>query len=154
MLSSLVCSCCWPWPWPWPRCPVLATQEPHPADDLNGADVARKLTILSRIIPALRAAPPASDPASPGTPAAAKAEKEEAEARTRTGEAYAGAPFEFNNAGSLAYVGGWEAVFDRTRAARGPKNKETGRVAWLLWRSAYFTKTLSVRNKILVPVYW
>ncbi|KZP18209.1 aspartate kinase homoserine dehydrogenase [Athelia psychrophila] len=32
--------------------------EPHPADDLNGADVARKLTILSRYIPALRAALP------------------------------------------------------------------------------------------------
>jgi len=34
-------------------------KEPHPADDLNGADVARKLTILSRIIPALRNALPA-----------------------------------------------------------------------------------------------
>jgi homoserine dehydrogenase len=33
-------------------------QEPHPADDLNGADVARKLTILSRIIPSLRTALP------------------------------------------------------------------------------------------------
>jgi len=30
--------------------------EPHPADDLNGADVARKLTILSRYIPSLRTA--------------------------------------------------------------------------------------------------
>ena len=29
-------------------------QEPNPADDLNGADVARKLTILSRCIPSLR----------------------------------------------------------------------------------------------------
>ena len=48
-----------PWPWPWNRCPVHSIQEPHPADDLNGADVARKLTILSRIIPALRAALPA-----------------------------------------------------------------------------------------------
>ena len=28
----------------------LYMQEPHPADDLNGFDVARKLTILSRII--------------------------------------------------------------------------------------------------------
>lgn len=28
-------------------------QEPHPGDDLNGADVARKLTILSRMIPGL-----------------------------------------------------------------------------------------------------
>ena len=62
--------------------------------------------------------------------------------------------FRFQNAGSLAYVGDWNAVFDRTQAARGPKGKETGRVAWLLWRSAYFTKTLSVRNKILVPMYW
>ncbi|EGO03925.1 hypothetical protein SERLA73DRAFT_175619 [Serpula lacrymans var. lacrymans S7.3] len=32
--------------------------EPHPADDLNGADVARKLTILSRAIPSLRASLP------------------------------------------------------------------------------------------------
>ncbi len=32
---------------------VLSLQEPHPADDLNGADVARKLTILSRYIPSL-----------------------------------------------------------------------------------------------------
>ncbi|KAI0366509.1 FAD/NAD(P)-binding domain-containing protein [Pilatotrama ljubarskyi] len=64
------------------------------------------------------------------------------------------APFKFHNAGSLAYVGDWEAIFDRTKAASGPKGKETGRLAWLLWRSAYFTKTLSVRNKILVPMYW
>jgi homoserine dehydrogenase len=28
-------------------------QEPHPGDDLNGADVARKLTILSRMLPGL-----------------------------------------------------------------------------------------------------
>ncbi|RDX45101.1 aspartate kinase homoserine dehydrogenase [Lentinus brumalis] len=32
--------------------------EPHPADDLNGADVARKLTILSRFVPSLRSALP------------------------------------------------------------------------------------------------
>ncbi|KAJ8521357.1 hypothetical protein ONZ45_g1912 [Pleurotus djamor] len=32
--------------------------EPHPADDLNGADVARKLTILSRLIPSLRSSLP------------------------------------------------------------------------------------------------
>ncbi|PKI85414.1 homoserine dehydrogenase [Malassezia vespertilionis] len=32
--------------------------EPHPADDLSGSDVARKLTILSRLIPALSEALP------------------------------------------------------------------------------------------------
>ena len=45
--------------------------------------------------------------------------------------------FKFQNAGSLAYVGDWEAIFDRTKAAVGPKHKETGRLAWLLWRSAF-----------------
>ena len=30
--------------------PRISNQEPHPADDLNGYDVARKLTILSRLI--------------------------------------------------------------------------------------------------------
>lgn len=28
--------------------------------------------------------------------------------------------------------------------------KETGRLAWLLWRSAYFTMTLSIRNRCVV----
>lgn len=32
--------------------------EPHPADDLNGADVARKLAILARLVPALSGALP------------------------------------------------------------------------------------------------
>lgn len=26
-------------------------------------------------------------------------------------------------------------------------SQENGRLAWLLWRSAYFTRTLSIRNK-------
>jgi len=63
-------------------------------------------------------------------------------------------PFEFLNMGSMAYLGDWRAVYDRTSAQSGPKTTETGRVAWLLWRSAYFSMTLSWRNKILVPVYW
>ena len=33
-------------------------QEPHPGDDLNGADVARKLTIFARSIPSLQNALP------------------------------------------------------------------------------------------------
>jgi len=36
------------------RGPCAHVQEPNPADDLNGADVARKLTILSRYVPSLR----------------------------------------------------------------------------------------------------
>lgn len=66
-----------------------------------------------------------------------------------------------------------KAIYDRSGAENGVKAKESGRLAWLLWRSAYFTMTLSVRNKyvkiimlpdcvliwnldvrILVPTYW
>ncbi|KXN88434.1 Internal alternative NAD(P)H-ubiquinone oxidoreductase A2, mitochondrial [Leucoagaricus sp. SymC.cos] len=68
-------------------------------------------------------------------------------------------PFVFHNQGSLAYVGNWKAIYDRSSTLpEGEKDKfmskETGRLAWLLWRSAYFTMTLSWRNKILVPTYW
>lgn len=36
------------------QCSNASHQEPNPADDLNGADVARKLTILARLIPELK----------------------------------------------------------------------------------------------------
>ena len=55
-------------------------------------------------------------------------------------------PFVFHNMGSLAYLGDWQAVYDRTKT-ENLKTKEAGRLAWLLWRSAYFTRTLSIRNK-------
>lgn len=47
----------------------------------------------------------------------------------------------------------WEyrkAIYDRPGppgSEGGFMQKETGRAAWLLWRSAYFTMTLSWRNK-------
>ncbi|EGO01244.1 NDE1, mitochondrial external NADH dehydrogenase [Serpula lacrymans var. lacrymans S7.3] len=63
-------------------------------------------------------------------------------------------PFEFLDLGSMAYLGDWKAIYDRSGADTGIKTKESGRLAWLLWRSAYFTMTLSLRNKILVPMYW
>jgi NADH dehydrogenase FAD-containing subunit len=73
-------------------------------------------------------------------------------------------PFVFQNQGSLAYIGDWfvsyntkelgssplpfrRAIYDRSSAEKGIKTKESGRVAWLLWRSAYFTMTLSWRNR-------
>ncbi|KAF9453319.1 NDE1, mitochondrial external NADH dehydrogenase [Macrolepiota fuliginosa MF-IS2] len=68
-------------------------------------------------------------------------------------------PFTFHNRGSLAYIGNWKAIYDRTSGLPEEEkdkfmSKETGRLAWLLWRSAYFTGTLSWRNRILVPTYW
>ncbi|KAJ7057162.1 FAD/NAD(P)-binding domain-containing protein [Mycena amicta] len=63
-------------------------------------------------------------------------------------------PFKFENQGSLAYLGDWKAIYDKGSDKDKIMSKESGRVAWLLWRSAYFTMTLSWRNKILVPMYW
>ncbi|KJA25263.1 hypothetical protein HYPSUDRAFT_64846 [Hypholoma sublateritium FD-334 SS-4] len=65
-------------------------------------------------------------------------------------------PFSFENRGSLAYIGNWKAIYDRSASSPddGFLTKETGRTAWLLWRSAYFTMALSTRNKILIPTYW
>ncbi|KAJ7291043.1 NDE1, mitochondrial external NADH dehydrogenase [Mycena rebaudengoi] len=63
-------------------------------------------------------------------------------------------PFKFENQGSLAYIGDWKAIYDNSGKDDKLISKESGRVAWLLWRSAYFTMTLSWRNKILVPLYW
>ncbi|KAG6850786.1 hypothetical protein H0H93_008824 [Arthromyces matolae] len=64
--------------------------------------------------------------------------------------------FEFKNLGSLAYIGDCtlhqtdvasrKAIYDRP-GSDGFLSKESGRLAWLLWRSAYFTMTLSVKNK-------
>ncbi|EPQ53048.1 FAD/NAD P-binding domain-containing protein [Gloeophyllum trabeum ATCC 11539] len=63
-------------------------------------------------------------------------------------------PFKWKNMGTLAYVGEDHALYDRTKAAKGPKPKKAGRLAWLLWRSAYVSMALSTRNKILIPTFW
>ncbi|EJD51953.1 FAD/NAD(P)-binding domain-containing protein [Auricularia subglabra TFB-10046 SS5] len=80
------------------------------------------------------------------------AKKLNAEVKGKTGPA----AFRFVNRGMLAYLGDWRAIYDRGYGgqSKGLFRKESGRFAWLLWRSAYFTMTLSTRNKILIPVYW
>jgi NADH dehydrogenase FAD-containing subunit len=57
-------------------------------------------------------------------------------------------PFIFQNQGMLAYIGENRALANVYRF----KNK--GFFTFLFWRSAYLTKLVSVRNKILVPMYW
>lgn len=63
--------------------------------------------------------------------------------------------FGFKNLGVMTYIGNAKALFqggstNREGKARGLR----GWVAFLLWRGAYLTMTLSWRNKILVPMYW
>ncbi|RYC60498.1 hypothetical protein CHU98_g5728 [Xylaria longipes] len=57
-------------------------------------------------------------------------------------------PFKFRNWGVMTYLGGWRAIHQSSA------DELTGRAAWFLWRTAYLTKSMTVRNKIMVPVYW
>jgi len=57
-------------------------------------------------------------------------------------------PFQYNHLFSLAYVGGYKALADsKDHAWRGFG-------AFLLWRGAYLTKTVSFQNKMLIVMYW
>ena len=61
------------------------------------------------------------------------------------------AHFTFKNMGIMAYLGDWRGIVE-------PGNRNapdiSGRAAWLIWRGAYLTKSVSLRNKILIPTYW
>ncbi|KAH5692304.1 hypothetical protein HBI44_163160 [Parastagonospora nodorum] len=57
--------------------------------------------------------------------------------------------FTYKDLGTLAYIGNWDALFQGGRGGR-----LQGYLAWIIWRGAYITRTVSWRNKILVPVYW
>ncbi|KAF2876780.1 pyridine nucleotide-disulfide oxidoreductase-domain-containing protein [Massariosphaeria phaeospora] len=59
------------------------------------------------------------------------------------------APFTWRNLGVMAYIGNWNALFQG-----GTGHNVSGRAAWVLWRGAYLTRSVSLRNKILIPTYW
>jgi len=57
--------------------------------------------------------------------------------------------FNFKNMGVMTYLGNMKAIM---QAEGGTEVK--GRMAWLIWRGAYLTQTVSWRNKLLIPIYW
>ncbi|HEY6951202.1 MAG TPA: FAD-dependent oxidoreductase [Bacteroidota bacterium] len=57
-------------------------------------------------------------------------------------------PFRYHHYGMLAYVGGRRALADLAAI------KGRGLATWIFWRSAYLTKLVSARNKILVLFDW
>jgi len=59
-----------------------------------------------------------------------------------------GKSFLYRHQGSLAYVGGYRAL------AQVGNYSGSGILAWIFWRSAYFTRLMSLKNKILVPMFW
>ncbi|KAL0076187.1 NDE1, mitochondrial external NADH dehydrogenase [Phycomyces blakesleeanus] len=60
--------------------------------------------------------------------------------------------FSFENRGSMAYIGSWQAVVDMRPVHE--KATEGGHMAWMFWRSAYLSMSVSARNKMLIPMYW
>ncbi|KAB8290377.1 hypothetical protein EYC80_010810 [Monilinia laxa] len=60
-----------------------------------------------------------------------------------------GKGFTFRNMGVMTYVGGMKAIMQTDG-----KGEIKGRTAWLIWRGAYLTQTISWRNKLFIPMYW
>ncbi|KAF2739529.1 hypothetical protein EJ04DRAFT_426845 [Polyplosphaeria fusca] len=58
--------------------------------------------------------------------------------------------FSWKNLGVMAYIGNWKALLQ----GGGGWGNISGRAAWIIWRGAYLTKSVSLRNKILIPTYW
>ncbi|KAH9827185.1 putative pyridine nucleotide-disulfide oxidoreductase protein [Teratosphaeria destructans] len=56
--------------------------------------------------------------------------------------------FSYKDLGVMAYVGNWNAILQSSGAG-----DISGRVAWFIWRGAYLAKSVSWRNRILIPVY-
>lgn len=52
----------------------------------------------------------------------------------------------------MAYIGTSEALLDMSSVHRSAK--KSGRLAWLLWRSAYFSMSMNTRNKMLIAYHW
>ncbi|CAM0137748.1 unnamed protein product [Umbelopsis sp. WA50703] len=72
--------------------------------------------------------------------------------QAKKGVDYAVEPFIFKNRGSMAYIGSSEALVDMSTVHQ--KAKRSGHLAWLLWRSAYLSMSVSLRNKMLIPLHW
>ncbi len=50
--------------------------------------------------------------------------------------------FRFRNLGTMAYLGNWRAIHQSSA------DELKGWAAWVLWRTAYLTRSMSLRNKI------
>ncbi|CAM9190297.1 unnamed protein product [Laminaria digitata] len=70
-------------------------------------------------------------------------------------------PFHYRHLGSMAQVGDWKAIadFKGIGSSSGAGTSEKGPLlggflAFATWRSAYWTKTVSIANKALIPMHW
>lgn len=63
-------------------------------------------------------------------------------------------PFSYHHYGSFAYIGDLRAIADLRTEGRERKFTFAGLATFLLWRSVYMSKLLSVRNRTLVGIDW
>ena len=72
------------------------------------------------------------------------------------------ASFQFINMGSMTSVGDFQAVVEvdpKSYISVGNSDDPTpftiqGILAWLAWRSYYWSKTISIQNRMLIPMFW
>lgn len=62
-------------------------------------------------------------------------------------------PFRYTFMGSMAQLGTWDAVLEGPSSVVGMP-RLSGLMAFMAWRSAYWTYSVSITNKILIPMYW
>lgn len=94
-------------------------------------------------------------------PATAQATYQEAKwlaSRLGKGDIDRSPPFSFKSLGVMAYIGDSRALmqFPDQKAAWSkwlPRDL-TGRVAWMVWNSAYITMSMSWKNKLRVGIRW
>ncbi|MGH2567756.1 MAG: FAD-dependent oxidoreductase [Bacteroidota bacterium] len=71
-----------------------------------------------------------------------------AEAMNRRARGKEAKPFKYRHYGMLAYIGSERALADLSSV------KGKGFSTWLFWRSAYLTRLVSIKNKVLVLFDW
>ena len=69
-----------------------------------------------------------------------------------------GASFVYRHLGAMMAVGNFKGVYDSTgigtEAIHFDGPQVTGFIAFVLWRAAYWTKSVSLQNKLLLAMYW
>ncbi|KAJ6769767.1 putative proteinDH DEHYDROGENASE [Salix purpurea] len=60
-----------------------------------------------------------------------------------------GDPFVYKHLGSMASVGRYKALVDLRQSKDAKGLSHAGFVSWLIWRSAYLTRVISWRNRVL-----
>ena len=63
--------------------------------------------------------------------------------------------FQYKNRGAMASMGFGGGVTDlKSTDLPSPKTTLSGYASFLVWRSTYLTKQLSLQNMVLIPMYW